>query len=512
VDEAAQDSQHIPPEASAVNPAEVEANAVQREPIVAAIPTVAPSQPLADAPTEEAVAPTNDAPAADEAPAEDTAAQVHAAEHVDAAPAPEMAVQMEADALPPETEHQPLSEPAIWDHLAPSEPEPEMSPAPFFVQVADAPSHSGGEPSISIAMPDHSPVGLAPAADLLLAEAPVPAAVSQAPSLVETQSDLSPSEVPVALVREEQIWSGPPATALDIASAEEISELHEPPHASEPHTSTLAVAEPQTDPPAPVVAIAAVEPRPVWFLPVVRAAPTAAIPSTGERAPIDVLHYLRLAGYVAGAAVLALAATVLVQVAAYRWIDPPTSMLMLGQRLTGTAIEQTWVPLEQISPNLVHAVILSEDGSFCRHHGVDWPALEQAIENDRGGSTITMQVVKNLFLWPARSYVRKALEIMLAYLVEAVWPKQRVLEIYLNIAEWGPGVFGAEAAAQHHFGKPAARLTAQEAALLAVSLPSPIERQAGYPGYQQRRLASNLLTRMRAVRTRPCVRTRRDNR
>ncbi len=135
---------------------------------------------------------------------------------------------------------------------------------------------------------------------------------------------------------------------------------------------------------------------------------------------------------------LALTATVLLLVVLYRWVDPPASTLMLGQQLTGTEIEQRWVPIERISPHLVQAVILSEDGGFCRHRGVDWPALEEAIESSRGGSTITMQVVKNLFLWPPRSYIRKALEIVLAYVVEAVWPKERVLEIYLNIAEWGP--------------------------------------------------------------------------
>jgi monofunctional biosynthetic peptidoglycan transglycosylase len=271
----------------------------------------------------------------------------------------------------------------------------------------------------------------------------------------------------------------------------------------------LLLARPQSDQPLPIETIAAVAPDAPWHPRMVVTSPAATIPSSAARPPVDVLAYLGLAGRIAGAGVLALAATVLLLVVAYRWFDPPTSTLMLGQRLSGTAIEQTWVPLERISPNLVHAVILSEDGGFCRHRGVDWTALGQAIENDRGGSTITMQVVKNLFLWPSRSYVRKALEIMLAYLVEVVWPKQRVLEIYLNIAEWGPGVFGAEAAARHHFGKAASRLTAQEASLLAVSLPSPLEREAGYPGYQQRRLASNLLTRMRAVRTRPCVRTRR---
>jgi monofunctional biosynthetic peptidoglycan transglycosylase len=173
---------------------------------------------------------------------------------------------------------------------------------------------------------------------------------------------------------------------------------------------------------------------------------------------------------------------------------------MIGRSLAGTEVERSWVPLERISPHLMRAVILSEDSGFCRHGGVDWAALEEAIESDRGGSTITMQVVKNLFLWPSRSYVRKAIEIGLAYLVEALWSKRRILEIYLNIAEWGDGVFGAEAAAQTHFGKRAARLTAEEAALLAVVLPNPIERTAGAPSLVTDRLASRLLVRMRTSR------------
>jgi monofunctional biosynthetic peptidoglycan transglycosylase len=195
-----------------------------------------------------------------------------------------------------------------------------------------------------------------------------------------------------------------------------------------------------------------------------------------------------------------LVVTVLVLVVAYRWVDPPISALMLSQSLAGTPIERTWVPLERISPHLVRAVVLSEDAAFCRHHGVDWAALEEAIESDRGGSTITMQVVKNLFLWPSRSYVRKAIEIGLAYLVEAVWSKRRILEIYLNIAEWGDGVFGAEAAAHAHFDKRASRLTPGEAALLAVALPNPIERTPAAPSLATGRLASRLLMRMAAAR------------
>jgi monofunctional biosynthetic peptidoglycan transglycosylase len=189
---------------------------------------------------------------------------------------------------------------------------------------------------------------------------------------------------------------------------------------------------------------------------------------------------------------------------------------MLGQRLAGTPITQRWVALDRMSPNLHHAVIVSEDGHFCRHHGVDWGELKEAIESagdgmTRGGSTISMQVVKNLFLWPSRSYVRKAIEIPLAYAMEALWPKRRILEIYLNIAEWGPGVFGAEAAARYHFRKSALLLNPREAALLAVSLPNPFERQAGRPGPGTLRLADNLLLRMKAAQANAaCLRPRVD--
>ncbi len=198
----------------------------------------------------------------------------------------------------------------------------------------------------------------------------------------------------------------------------------------------------------------------------------------------------------------------------YRWVDPPASALMLSQRLAGDAIMQRWVPLERISPNLQLATIMSEDGKFCRHRGVDWGELSEAIESardgiPRGGSTITMQVVKNLFLWPSKSYLRKAIEIPLTYVVEAAWSKRRILEIYLNIAEWGPGVFGVEAAARFHFRKSAAQLSPREAALLAVSLPNPFERVAGSPGPGTSRLADNLLARMRTAQANAfCVRGR----
>lgn len=180
-------------------------------------------------------------------------------------------------------------------------------------------------------------------------------------------------------------------------------------------------------------------------------------------------------------------ALVVVLILLFRFVDPPGSMLMLRQLLTGTAIDRTWKPLSSISPALVRAVIVSEDGRFCEHSGIDTAAIREAIERasggvPRGASTISMQVTKNLFLWNAKSYIRKVIEIPLTLIMELVWPKWRILEVYLNIAEWGPGVFGAEAAAQHHFHKPASRLSDREAALLAAVLPNPVARDAGSPG------------------------------
>lgn len=207
----------------------------------------------------------------------------------------------------------------------------------------------------------------------------------------------------------------------------------------------------------------------------------------------------------AGLAVAAYFATVLVLILAYRLINPPTTTLIAYQWLTGTTIQQDWQPIENISPNLLRAVVVSEDWGFCDHYGVDIDALEKALELAgegkiaRGASTISMQVIKNLFLSQSKSYLRKAVEIPLTVVAETVWPKSRMLEIYLNIAEWGPGIFGAEAAARHHFNKPASRLTEREAALLAAALPNPILRDAGDPGTRTARKASVIQARMRAA-------------
>ena len=174
----------------------------------------------------------------------------------------------------------------------------------------------------------------------------------------------------------------------------------------------------------------------------------------------------------------------------------PVSTLMLLREATGQPVDRRFVPLSAISPKLVGAVILSEDGQFCRHHGVDFGALREVLkggEPTRGASTITMQVARNLFLWQGRSYVRKAMEIPLAIVLDALWGKRRVLEAYLNVAEWGDGVFGIEAAAQHDFGKSAAALTEREAALLATALPNPFLRSVTHPSRVHRLLAQRLV-------------------
>jgi monofunctional biosynthetic peptidoglycan transglycosylase len=180
----------------------------------------------------------------------------------------------------------------------------------------------------------------------------------------------------------------------------------------------------------------------------------------------------------------------------YAVVNPPVSALMLWRLFEGRGIAHRWVDLDDIAPVLPATVIMTEDGRFCEHHGVDWQALQQVVEEasdsgePRGASTIPMQTVKNLFLWPQRSYVRKLLEVPLAYWLDLVWSKRRIIEVYLNMVELGPGIYGAQAAAQHHFGKDASQLTAREAGLLAAVLPNPIVRSAGRPGPLTRRLAS----------------------
>ncbi len=179
---------------------------------------------------------------------------------------------------------------------------------------------------------------------------------------------------------------------------------------------------------------------------------------------------------------------------------------MFTQQISGTEIDNRWVPLSRISPHVVRSVILSEDNKFCVHWGIDVGEMRAALDKAereggdalRGASTISQQVTKNLLLWPSRSPVRKLIEIGITVPLELIWTKARIMEVYLNIAEWGPGIFGIEAASRFHFNKPASRLTQRESALLAVSLPNPFERVAGQPGPGTQRLAATIERRMAA--------------
>lgn len=182
----------------------------------------------------------------------------------------------------------------------------------------------------------------------------------------------------------------------------------------------------------------------------------------------------------------------------------PVSTLMLSELVLLRGYDRRWVDFEDISPNVVQAVMMSEDGQYCAHFGVDWGQMRGVVEDaldgapTRGASTISMQTAKNLFLWNGRSFVRKALELPLAIAADLVWSKRRMLEIYLNVAEWGPGIYGVEAAARHHFKTSASKLTRRQAALLAAALPNPFTRVASKPGRGMKRIAAVIERRARS--------------
>ncbi len=173
----------------------------------------------------------------------------------------------------------------------------------------------------------------------------------------------------------------------------------------------------------------------------------------------------------------------------YRIAPPPITILMVERMIQGRGLDKSWRPLSQISPSLAQAVIGAEDARFCEHHGFDFKAMEAAAAHNarhpgkiRGGSTISQQTAKNVFLWPGRSYVRKGAEAYFTVLIEALWGKRRILETYLNVVEWGPGVYGAQAASQSYFGHDADQLTPEESARLAAILPDPLKWKAVHPG------------------------------
>jgi monofunctional biosynthetic peptidoglycan transglycosylase len=212
-----------------------------------------------------------------------------------------------------------------------------------------------------------------------------------------------------------------------------------------------------------------------------------------------------------GISVLAFLALTILPVVALRWVDPWTSAFMISARMDSLlerewqANRYEWRDLEQISPQAAIAVIASEDQQFPFHAGFDMKSIREAVRHNarskrvRGASTISQQVAKNLFLWKGRSYLRKGLEAWFTVLIERIWPKERILEVYLNIAEFGPRVYGAEAAAQTFFRKPALKLTRRESALLAAVLPNPAKYRAESPGPYVRRRADWIQGQMRAL-------------
>jgi monofunctional glycosyltransferase len=204
--------------------------------------------------------------------------------------------------------------------------------------------------------------------------------------------------------------------------------------------------------------------------------------------------------------ILAFYTACLAELVALRWINPPTTAVQMQRRMearwhhTSYRKRQVFEPLTRISPDLQHAVISAEDGRFYQHHGIDWQEVQKVVDKDmdegklgRGGSTITQQLVKNLFLTTNRSLIRKAVEFTLAPAAELILPKRRILELYLNVIEWGPGIFGAEASAEAWYNVPAAKINRDEAAKMAAILPAPLrwkpEHMGSYSGIILERMA-----------------------
>ncbi len=202
--------------------------------------------------------------------------------------------------------------------------------------------------------------------------------------------------------------------------------------------------------------------------------------------------------------VAALAVVFFFLVALYTAVEP-VSTLMLARLATGRSYERTPVPLRDVAPAAVAAVIASEDAAFCTNGGVDWEALSDVMARaggrgpSRGASTLTMQTAKNLFLWPGRSTLRKAIEIPMALILGTIWTKRRTIEVYLNMAEWGDGLFGIEAASRRYFHKSAHALDLREGALLAGALPNPRKRDPGRPTIFERRRAAEIMARAAAA-------------
>ncbi len=193
-------------------------------------------------------------------------------------------------------------------------------------------------------------------------------------------------------------------------------------------------------------------------------------------------------------------------VVAYKFVDPPTTSLMIRDQIAGHSVKQSWRPLSRIDANMPRAVITAEDAHFCSHHGFDMAAIGDALQKNldgkklRGGSTISQQTAKNAFLWGGRSWLRKGLEVYFTTLIEAIWGKRRIMEVYLNVVETGINTFGVEAGAQHYYGHSADKLTRREAARIAAILPQPIKRDAKKPRGYTKRYAHNIERWIRVVK------------
>ena len=197
---------------------------------------------------------------------------------------------------------------------------------------------------------------------------------------------------------------------------------------------------------------------------------------TASKARFRPLRFLARVG-------LTFAAALVASIAIYRVVPPPTTATILSEGIRLGGVQREWVSIDDVAPVMARSVVAAEDANFCLHWGIDMAAVRLAIAEgaERGASTLTQQTVKNVWLWQGRSWPRKAMEAVMTPLVEALWTKRRIVEVYLNVAEFDTGVFGIEAAARHHFGIGASDLTARQAALLAAVLPNPKERQAVNP-------------------------------
>jgi len=227
------------------------------------------------------------------------------------------------------------------------------------------------------------------------------------------------------------------------------------------------------------------EPAPAPIPPVIRTLPPA--PARAAR-PVRPRRRGLLGRLVMLVLIVTIAAPLLA-VTVSRFTPPLMTPLMAMRLVEGRGWDYRWRPISEISPALVQAAVAAEDARFCSHHGFDFQAMRKALAHNekrpgkvRGGSTISQQAAKNVFLWPARSYVRKGMEAYFTVLTEALWGKRRIMEVYLNVAEWGPGIYGAQAASERYFGVDAADLTPSQASRLAAILPSPLKWKAVHPG------------------------------